>query len=139
MSEQTVTLVQNGKEIAPSVPPVAEQKNAKENLELLKSDRPTELFRSYDQGMMDGLLQNNTMYFEQFIDAFHFREFKNKSIYFLRGQLKELLEKQAGAKEKIESLRKQKCEKEAEREGFGFKLDYLQPATDHCLLAGKAG
>ncbi len=101
------------------------------DINLIKEDRPIELFRSYDQGIMDGLLEIRTDHFEQFIDAYHFREFKNKSIYHLRGQIKELLDKQATAKEKLQTLTVEKHNKQAERDGIAFQLNFITKVITH--------
>jgi hypothetical protein len=101
------------------------------DIQLIKSDRPAELFYSYDQGVLDGMLEARSYHFEQFIDAYHYREYKNKSIYYLRGQIKELLDKKALATQHTDTLKEQKGKKEAERASCTFRLDYLNKVIQY--------
>ncbi len=107
---------------APTLP----QPTADGNLPLIKQDRSPELINTYDQGMIDGLLDSNTEHFERFIDAYHFREFKNKSIYHIREQIKDLLKQQLEEKQQYAVLSTRKHLKEAEKESIQFRLNHLE-------------
>lgn len=92
---------------------------------LIKSDRPAETFNMYDQGVLDGMLEVKFQHFEKYIDAYHFREYKNKSIHFLRDQIRELQMKQAEAIRELDILEEKRTEKLAKSKALGFRLDFL--------------
>lgn len=126
-NEQTVGVESNGATPQPSVSPIVVSTSTPPAQETQSpKEEPVELFRSYEQGIMDGLLGTPTHNVEYFIDAFHRRSFSEKSIELLQSEVKELLEKKTAAKAKLEQLANDKCAKEAQAAAHDIQITYLR-------------
>ncbi|RYY50602.1 MAG: hypothetical protein EOO06_03340 [Chitinophagaceae bacterium] len=92
---------------------------------------PIHQFRSYDQGVVDGLMQNCTAPFESFVEAYHRNEWRQQQVAALRLEIDQLKSEQAKARAERAVVERELIGRRKEWKRHDLRLGQLRRVEDY--------